>query len=355
MSLLLPVTAIAVPIHFAWNAGIPANPSGTTYELEANGVNVQGITTENQIIDLPVQNGDAINAQVRAVAPTGYECGDPLGPCPPSDWETYSGIYNTQVTAITPEVQSAPYKNAYIPESTQTMAITRTGSVSTITTGNTNNTGSASITVPSDATLAIVVLSGWYNLTNYFSNGSITLNGVSFNITLARIDSDATNFYGLIGYLVNPSIGTQTLAWDWSGTSSPNDPPIIKVVYYNGIDTSSPIRSSYGGQNSGTSFSTTSLTAQTGDLIFSVAPLFTYSGHKTVTWTNATEFDTGATGQSDISLAENSTVTGNTTVSFTVAYTDGGIGAFVLKPATVASYSLPPSILNKSFAQLLGR
>jgi hypothetical protein len=80
-------SATAIPLTFAWNARQDW-PSGTTIELEANGVTADGITATQHTFDVPVQPGEVISARVRAIPPTGYQCGDPLGPCEPSDWDT---------------------------------------------------------------------------------------------------------------------------------------------------------------------------------------------------------------------------------------------------------------------------
>lgn len=80
-------SATAIPLTFAWNAWQDW-PSGTTIELEANGVTADGITATQHTIDVPVQPGEVISARARAIPPTGYQCGDPLGSCESSDWAT---------------------------------------------------------------------------------------------------------------------------------------------------------------------------------------------------------------------------------------------------------------------------
>lgn len=72
---------------FAWDAD-PAWPVGTAVELEANGVNAGGITDAQHTLDVPVLPGGVIAARARAVPPSGYQCGEPIGPCPPSAWST---------------------------------------------------------------------------------------------------------------------------------------------------------------------------------------------------------------------------------------------------------------------------
>lgn len=73
---------------FAWDAGTDW-PSGTSVELCGNGNVCQtGITDTWATLNLPVQPGDVIQGQARAVAPAGYQCGNPLVPCPYSEWAT---------------------------------------------------------------------------------------------------------------------------------------------------------------------------------------------------------------------------------------------------------------------------
>ena len=74
-------SAMALPLTFVWDAG-QNWPSGTTIELEANGATANAIAATQYTINVPVQPGEVINARVRAIPPTGYECGDPLALCP---------------------------------------------------------------------------------------------------------------------------------------------------------------------------------------------------------------------------------------------------------------------------------
>ncbi|MBK8184882.1 MAG: hypothetical protein IPK63_19150 [Candidatus Competibacteraceae bacterium] len=80
-------SATALPLTIAWDAG-QNWPSGTTVELEANGVTADGITATEHILDVPVLPGEVISVRARAIPPAGHECGDPLALCPPSDWDT---------------------------------------------------------------------------------------------------------------------------------------------------------------------------------------------------------------------------------------------------------------------------
>lgn len=88
--LAIPCLSSARAVSLEWNAG--ANwPSGTTVELCGNGDVCQpGLTGTTATLDLPVVQGDVIQAKARAVPPQGYQCGTPLAVCPPSEWTTLS-------------------------------------------------------------------------------------------------------------------------------------------------------------------------------------------------------------------------------------------------------------------------
>lgn len=72
---------------FAWDNGADW-PVGTTVELCSNGICASGLTGTKHTLDVPIQPGETINAQVRAVAPSDYQCGNPPVPCPYSGWAT---------------------------------------------------------------------------------------------------------------------------------------------------------------------------------------------------------------------------------------------------------------------------
>jgi len=83
--LLLPMAAIAQPINFSWD-NAPSNPPGTTTELVVNSISYTGLIGNTATIDLPISQGQNIDAIARAIPPYGYQCGDPLALCPPSIW-----------------------------------------------------------------------------------------------------------------------------------------------------------------------------------------------------------------------------------------------------------------------------
>lgn len=158
-------------------------------------------------------------------------------------------------------------------------------------------------------------------------------------MTAVAADGDTSAFMGALFYVFNPPTGSQTLAWDWVGTSPPVDGGLFAWGAYKDLDTSG-IRSSSGTQQAGNPHTTGTLTAQSGDLIVAFAEQFTVSDD-TFTWTSATRIsEFTAFDRGDASWAEASP-TGNQTVSASSSSSsDGGIVAIVLKPAAGGSASL---------------
>lgn len=71
---------------FAWDPD-PSWPAGTTIELCGNGPTCQtGLTGLSATLSLPVNPGDVIQGMARAIPPPGYQCGEPLTDCLPSEW-----------------------------------------------------------------------------------------------------------------------------------------------------------------------------------------------------------------------------------------------------------------------------
>jgi len=215
------------------------------------------------------------------------------------------------------------------------MAIARTGSVGVYNSGLTNS-GNTTISVPADATFAIVCVSTYRNSAAYLSGGSVTLGGQSMSAGL--IKESTAQMMGGIWYLVNPPTGDQSLAWDWSGTGNPAEDNMFHYAFYNGVDTSSPVRSSGGQQVASGTASTGVLTALSGDFIVAFGWVFESTGSTPIIgWTNATEvredvssvFDTN----NHIAYAEASP-SGDVTITRTItAGADGGIVAVIMVPA----------------------
>lgn len=200
--------------------------------------------------------------------------------------------------------------------------VERTGSVTAYETTANNDT--RSVTVPSDATIAIVGVSNWVASDTYISGGDVTINSDSMTVAEANTaDQQSTIFY-----LQNPDTGTQTLEWDWEGSAAVDQGATIVIAFYKGVDANYPIKDSGGESTNGASSGTTgSLSADTGDMVVAMA-----GGEGTgASWTNATEQHDSLYNTNVGSYAE-ATPTGDVTVS--VSMTDWvTISAVVLRSA----------------------
>lgn len=140
------------------------------------------------------------------------------------------------------------------------MAVTRTGSATSI--ANTNQTWSQSVNVPADAQVAVVIATVWANQDNWIAANPFSLGGSNLT-TLQKTDSQHDNNATWLGYLVNPPTGSQTLSCNW-GQSLPAGASIT-IAFFVGVDTSNPIRSS--GQQTSNGSDLTGLTASAGDMM----------------------------------------------------------------------------------------
>jgi hypothetical protein len=127
------------------------------------------------------------------------------------------------------------------------------------------NSGSQSITVPDDCTCVVVGVSLWKTTTNWIPVSPISLNSVDL-ITEQKADDQNGNQQAWLGYLVDPSVGSQTFFWDWGTTL--NAGAIFHIIFFKGIETSDPIVSS--GKET-TSADLTGLTADITDMMVGFA------------------------------------------------------------------------------------
>lgn len=215
------------------------------------------------------------------------------------------------------------------------MAWTRLG---TDTWTSNANSGSSSRTIPAGTEITLIYVAGYLGTTaNYFSSGTLTINGVGMT-TFGATSDDSTSFFMGCGWrLMSPASGAQTVAWDWSGAGAPSDGVLFVAVHYSGINTSDPVRDSDGTQEAALPYETKTLTAVAGDMISIAVFGFVGGSAGSVTaWSNATEIsEFEGFVNADITLAEHEP-SGNVVIATTTAvnYQDGGIIALVMKPAT---------------------
>ena len=211
-----------------------------------------------------------------------------------------------------------------------------------ITTAN-SGTVSTTITVPDDATMIIVGISGYKAEANYFSSGAMTMTKGGADTAMVAVqpstrgDGSILAFYSAMFYQVLPDTGTnKTLKWDWLNAGTAVNAPIISITFWKGIDTANPVRGSGGGQNSDTPYTASSITAQSGDLIVAWVGGYAGGSEGTInTWSNlSTLAQVTFYGAADGAWATGSP-TGNTIVAASTAtyFSDGGIVGISLIPA----------------------
>ena len=142
------------------------------------------------------------------------------------------------------------------------MAIERTGTYIQI--DSWNETGSQSITVPNDAELMLVFIGG-YSVAgvNWMEAGEYSLNSVSLSL-IAHTSDQTDNEQVAAWRLVNPATGSQTFAWDHNTGASLGDGATFIILFYKGVDTTSPIRDS---GTAGAAGDVTGVVFESGDMI----------------------------------------------------------------------------------------
>jgi len=196
--------------------------------------------------------------------------------------------------------------------------VNRTGSVTDI--HSNASSGSQVISVPSDATLAILGHVGGSGLSAYISGGvAPKLNGASF--TNVRIDPTGGGGWEItsLWYLKDPSAGSSTLEWDWGGDTVPDEGIHIFVAFYKGNDRTDPIKSNGGQEQSDNDATTGEMNAASGDL--AVAAVYHYQDNA-ITFSGATSVSQDFYNVARGAFAENTSLSGPVTItaSSTAAY-----------------------------------
>lgn len=207
-------------------------------------------------------------------------------------------------------------------------AIQRVGSVTDY--HNLNNAGSTTITVPTGSTLLVLGMVGYSSTGDrYFGAGTVSIGGQAMSVgreddSPANVDSTA------IFYLVNPPSGSQTLAWDWVGSSNMNDGGHFFIAFYNGTNTTSPIYAGNGTIISGTGNGSISINGSAGYAMVSAA--YSDPAGSVITWTNLSSIsqdDSVTRG----TYAENLSISGPTAIRATSNATYLTYSAMIITPS----------------------
>lgn len=150
---------------------------------------------------------------------------------------------------------------------------------------NAANSGSQSVTVPAGATGVFVCVGGYKAVAHYYSLGAVTLGGTALTAYAVTQDASTGFHMGAVFFLEGSlTSGSQTLAWDWSGTTAPDDGTLIVVGFVTGSATSSAIRTSIGVQTNTPYQPSGSVTPTSGDFLLAFTEAF-ITGTTTWTWT----------------------------------------------------------------------
>ena len=228
------------------------------------------------------------------------------------------------------------------------MAIAQTGSVLQFGISDSAEAGtvSSTITVPSDATLVVVGVSGYRGYGEFFDGMTFSKGGTDTAMTRGVGGDLVNNWMCALFYLALPDTGTgKTLKWDWADSSSDANLN-FSVTFWKGVDTSSPVRDS-GGVQASTGWpvvSTSPLIAEIGDKVLAFAGF--YSGAATGSgainsWLNLTELaEIGHQAYAEGAWATADPPTGSRAVGITTATdtSEGGLAALVLTAGPGTAY-----------------
>src|SRR5690606_6749430 len=153
----------------------------------------------------------------------------------------------------------------------------RTGTASLVDASGGN--GSTSVDVPANCNAVVAFWSHW-NFNSGSTLSGLTLDGDSFLPAAAELAEGATPDESGVGVavLVNPSTGTQTLAWTWSDNDVRAEGGEIILVYIQDANTADPVRDA--AVDSATSSTDVSVTIDTesDDLVLGFAGMFNFQG-----------------------------------------------------------------------------
>src|SRR5690606_11680408 len=146
---------------------------------------------------------------------------------------------------------------------------------------------------------------------NFFNNGTVSIGGNNMSLVAANAIASEGYAHTAMWVLTGAPTGTQSLAWDWVGSSSSDFGAIIIASFYKNVDQSSPVRD-FGndGNQPGSSVATGTMTALEGDAGVAIAG----ADASDLTWTNATEISDGTSNGVRGAMAE-AFPTGDTSIT----------------------------------------
>ena len=271
-----------------WNPGSDW-PTGTTVIACVNGECVNGITGTSQSFSAVYPAGTVLHGTAQAVPPAGYQCGEPLAPCPPS--------IIAEISQTIPADQSQPDKNAWTIGNQ--MADPVFGEIGTAYI-------SANTAVSSLSTTILHVASGDFILVLLAREQQENCTGVASTspaltfTKVATIAQDANISMDVWAAIATASASSMTISASYSDAQAWGD--IASARWSNAPSSITPVQSSTLSQMSSatTNRTATNVTTTQRTLIIATGSDWdSYNTHTATTnWTKRIDSQTGGTNSS---------------------------------------------------------
>lgn len=211
---------------------------------------------------------------------------------------------------------------------------TRVGTASQVNASAGN--GSTSVTVPEGCN-AVVAFACWWD-GNANSTLSLTLGGNALTTRASRVDvSDLNAVY--VGTIVNPTEGSQTLAWTWSNGGARSEGGEIILVYIQDANTADLFRDADVAAQTGSTAPSITIDSNSTDLV--VAYGMRYNSVAGSVGVTGTAFINDAfLNQHIYDVTEVTAGASSTTVTITTTPTYSAVAAISLKEAAAPSGEL---------------
>lgn len=326
---------------FAWDQD-PSWPLGTTIELCGNGPTcLTGITGLSATLSLPVNPGEVIQGMARAIPPPGYQCGEPLADCLPSEWATVQATWPANLIngwARYQREEVTPVAASFVQQKASSIEM---GSATTVASGN----------LPSSVTAGNALIAFIFYQRPGLSETSVSLTDTAgSNDSWIEVDtsfwSNVYYFGARVFYLPNTASGTANIQATFGGASINRT---ILVYEFSGLATSDVLLASLFNQQDAPGTGSNAITS--GLLgVLSTQPAMIFGISINVSPGNAPTAGTGFTSldsQVTYDRAEYRAVTATDSVAATFTAASGQDGATYLafgaafKEAVVGLSSLP--------------
>lgn len=264
LALTAPLSAQGVRVTFAWDSD-PSYDADVAWEVDAN--------------------GDLLFCEDAAPTADEWRCHVSVAPGQYAfrlrGVRIAEGLVGEWSNAVTHSVQPGSPPGAFTigwhyvpplsvpPEPSESAMARRTGTSVVINASGGN--GSASVTVPADATGVIAFTVHWDGNTGS-TLASLSLGGSPFTIRDQVGEGHSADHNGVaVATLPSPATGTQTLAWTWSAGGARSDGGEIVLVWVRDINPADFFRDAEISTNVAANDVSITLSTQPGDLVLALA------------------------------------------------------------------------------------